>query len=1036
MLNALVRFSIRYRGIVVALGCAFLAYGIFSVYRVPYSDFPDFAPPEVAIQTEAPGLSSEQVEILVTQPIENSINGVSGIESLRSKSVQGLSVITVVFRFGTDIYRDRQAVSERLSPVAGELPGGVEPPLMTPLTTTTSWVMHVGLTSDKQSLMALRTLADWTVKPRLLAVRGVAEVEVNGGERRQLQVQFDPQKLVQFGVSVEDVLAAARQATGVRGGGFVETPNQRIVLQTEGQSLTAAQLAQTVVLHHEGGNVTLGDVARVADAPAPAIGAASIRGTPGVIMVVDSAYGANALEVTRGLDAALADLRPGLEAQGITLHSDVFRSADSIDIALHNVRQSLLVGSILVMVVLFLFLFNLRTAAISCIAIPLSLLAAVIALDMMGLSLNMMTLGGLSIAIGEVVDDAVIDVENIYRRLRENRALPHPLPAAKVALRASVEVRSAVVYATFAVLLVFVPVLSMSGLAGRLFYPLGLAYIWAIVASLIVALTVTPALCILLLGEADLAPQEPPAVHWLKRGYRKVLIVIDKAPRLLLASVALLVALGVASLFFLTQSFLPELREGDVTVHMTALPGTSLQESMRMGGLITQALLKIPSVKNVAQRAGRAELGTDTLGTHESEIDVNMQARDGKQVAATQEGIRKVLAEFPGPTLTSNGFLTERIDETLSGYTAPVVVNVFGSDLDQMDQEGAQIGALLNQVPGAAQVQIQSPPGTPEFAVRLRPDGVARWGFDPLQILDVVRTAYGGEVVGQIYDENRVFDVAVTLASGTRPPVSEIGSLPLRSPDGNFVTLNQVADIYQTSGRYVILHEGARRVQTITCNVQGRSVESFVNEARQRIARLRLSPGSYVEFAGTVEEQARSRRDLLMHSGLAGLGIILLLSMVTRSTRHLLLVLSNLPFALVGGVAAALLTGGNLSLGSLVGFVTLFGITLRNSIMLISHYEHLVEVEGRSWGLETALQGASERLAPILMTALVTGLGLLPLAIGSGDPGREIEGPMAIVILGGLVTSTLLNLLVLPTLALHYGKFQRPQPETGIDPIA
>ena len=832
MLNAIVRFSIRYRGIVVALGCAFLAYGILSVYRVPYSDFPDFAPPQVAIQTEAPGLSSEQVEILVTQPIENAINGVSGIDSLRSKSIQGLSVITVVFRFGTDIYRDRQAVSERLSTVAGELPSGVQPPLMTPLTTTTSWVMHVGLTSDKQSLMALRTTADWTVKPRLLAVRGVAEVEVNGGERRQLQVQFDPQRLVRYGVSVEEVIAAARQATGVRGGGFVETPNQRIVLQTEGQSLTAAQLARTVLLHHNGVNVTLGDVAHVTDAPAPAIGEASIRGTPGVILVIDSAYGANALEVTRGLDAALADLRPGLEAQGISVHADVFRSADSIDIALHNVRQSLLVGSVLVIVVLFLFLYNLRTAAISCVAIPLSLLAAVIALDFMGLSLNMMTLGGLSIAIGEVVDDAVIDVENIYRRLRENRALPHPRPPSRVALHASIEVRSAVVYATFAVMLVFVPVLSMSGLAGRLFYPLGLAYLWAILASLVVALTVTPALCLLLLGEADLAPQEPPAVRWLKKGYEAVLIKIEEAPRVLMAAVALLVALGIASLFFLSQSFLPELREGDVTVHMTAVPGTSLKESMRMGGLITSALLKIPSVKNVAQRAGRAELGTDTLGTHESEIDVNMQALDGKQVAATQAGIRQVLSEFPGPTLTSNGFLTERIDETLSGYTAPVVVNVFGNDLDQMDQEAAQIGAALNQVGGAAQIQIQSPPGTPAMAVRLRQDDVARWGFDPVQILDVVRTAYGGEVVGQIYDENRVFDLSVILASSHRPAISEIGDLPLRSPDGNFVMLKQVADIYQSSGRYVILHEGARRVQTITCNVQGRSVESFVDEAR------------------------------------------------------------------------------------------------------------------------------------------------------------------------------------------------------------
>ena len=1024
MLNAIVRFSIRYRGIVVALGCAFLAYGIISVYRVPYSDFPEFAPPEITIQTEALGLSPDQVEVLVSQPIENAINGVSGIDTLRSRSIQGLSVVTVVFRFGTDIYRDRQAVSERLSTVASELPSGVQAPLMTPLTSTTSWVMHVGLTSDKQSLMSLRTIADWTVKPRLLAVRGVAGVEVNGGETRQLQVQFDPQRIVQHGVSVEDIIASARQATGVRGAGFVETPNQRIVLQTEGQSVTAAQLARTVVFHRNGGNVTLGDVARVTDAPAPAIGAASIRGTAGIILVIDAAYGANTLEVTQGIDGALADLRPSLETQGISVHPDVFRAADFIDVALHNVRDSLLVGAVLVIVVLFSFLYNFRSAAISCIAIPLSLLAAVIALDKMGLSLNTMTLGGLSIAIGEVVDDAVIDVENIYRRLRENRASPNPRSSSRVALDASIEVRSAVVYATFAVLLVFMPVLTISGLAGRLFSPLGIAYIWAILASLIVALTVTPALCVLLLGNADLPPQEPPAVGWLKKGYHEMLLGIEKAPRLLMAAVGLLVALGIGSLFFLSESFLPELREGDVTVHMTAVPGTSLKESMRMGGLITTALLRIPSVVTVAQRAGRAELGTDTMGTHESEIDVNMQAVNGKQVATTQAGIRQVLAEFPGPTLSSNGFLTERINETLSGYTAPVVVNVFGNDLDQLDQEAGQISSVLGQVRGGAQIQIQSPPGTPEIAVRLRTDDVARWGFNPVQILDVVRIAYGSEVVGQVYEGNRVFDLSVVLASSNRPETSEIGALPLRSPDGNYVTLNQVADIYESSGRYVILHEGARRVQTITCNVQGRSVDSFVEEARERIRRLSFPADSYVEFSGTAEAQAQSRRDLLMNSSLAGLGIVLLLSVVTGNHRNLLLVLANLPFALVGGVGAALLTGGNLSLGSLVGFVTLFGITLRNSIMLISHYEHLVEVEGQAWGLDTMLRGASERLAPILMTALVTGLGLLPLAIGSGDPGREIEGPMAIVILGGLITSTLLNLLVLPTLALRYGRFE------------
>ena len=442
MLNAIVRFSIRFRGIAISLACASLVYGIFSLSRVPYDVFPEFAPPEVSIQTEAPGLSPEQVEVLVTQPVENAINGVSGIESLRSRSIQGLSVIVVVFRSGTDVYRGRQAVTERLSTVAKELPTGVQPPLMTPLTSSTTWVMEVGLTSDKQSLMTLRTIADWTVKPRLLAVAGVAGIEAVGGEVRQIQFQFDAQRLVQHGVSVEEVIAAARQATGVRGAGFADTPNQRIVLQTEGQSVTAAQLARTVLIHHSGANVTLGDVATVADAPAPIIGASAVAGKPGVILIVDAAYGSNTLEVTQGIDKALAELRPSLEAQGISIHPEVFRAADFIDVALHNVRDSLLIGAVLVVLVLFLFLFNFRTAAISCTAIPLSLLAAVIALDKMGLSLNTMTMGGLSIAIGEVVDDAVIDVENIYRRLRENRALPNPRSTFQVVLDASIEVRA------------------------------------------------------------------------------------------------------------------------------------------------------------------------------------------------------------------------------------------------------------------------------------------------------------------------------------------------------------------------------------------------------------------------------------------------------------------------------------------------------------------------------------------------------------------------------------------------------------------
>lgn len=1029
LLNAIVGFAIRFRGTVMALACALLFYGVYSLLNARYDVFPEFAPPEVSIQTEAPGLSSEQVEVLVTQPIENVINGVAGIDSMRSSSIQGLSVITVVFAGSTDIYRDRQVVAERLASVANALPSGVHAPLLTPLTSATSTVMQVGFTSGKLSLMSLRTFADWTIKPRLLAVQGVAGIEVYGGEVREIQFQFEPEQLVRYGVSVNDVIAAARQATGIRGAGFIETANQRLVLQTQGQSLTPAEIARSVFIHHNGASVTLGDVAHVADAPEPPFGAAAIRGQPGVILIVDAAYGSNTLEVTRGVDQALRDLQPSLAAAGIAVHPEVFRAADFITTSLHNVRNSLLIGAALVILVLFLFLFNTRTALISCAAIPLSLLAAVIVLAKMGMSLNTMTLGGLSIAIGVVVDDAVIDVENIYRRLRENRAAGNPRPVFDVIFDASLEVRSAVVYASFAVILVFFPVLTISGLAGRFFSPLGVAYIWAIVASLLVAVTVTPALCYLLLAHRDLPPQEPPLVHWIKGWYEGLLLRIERVPRLVMTLVAVLIAVGLAGAYFLSGSFLPELREGNITVHMMLAPGTSLAESLRLGNRVTSALRKIPNVVSVAQRAGRAELGTDIMDTNSSEIEVNVQASTGKQVALAQANINKTITQFAGAIFSSNTFLTERINETLSGFRAPVVVNVFGNNLSDLDREGQQVQQMLSRLPGATQVQLQSPPGLPQISVRLKKEDLVRWGFDPVSVLDQVRTAFGGQAVGQVYQGNRVFDVVVILAPRDRREVAEIGRLPLRSPDGRYVALSQLAAISVTPGRSIILHQGARRVQTITCNVAGRSVDSFVSEAEKRVRGLSLAPGSYVEFAGTAAAQAQSRRDLLVHSLLAGLGIVLLLSVVMGHWRNLLLVLANLPFALVGGVFAGWIAGGYLSLGSLVGFVTLFGITVRNSIMLVSHYEHLVAVEGMDWGLPAALRGASERLAPILMTALVTGLGLLPLAIGSGDPGREIEGPMAMVILGGLVTSTVLNLLVLPSLALRYGRFE-PQVES------
>jgi Cu/Ag efflux pump CusA len=651
-------------------------------------------------------------------------------------------------------------------------------------------------------------------------------------------------------------------------------------------------------------------------------------------------------------------------------------------------------------------------------------------MEWLGFTLNTMTLGGLAIAIGEVVDDAVIDVENILRRLRENAASDQPRSSFRVALDASIEVRSAVVYATFAVALVFAPILTLSGLAGRLFAPLGIAYILSIMASLIVALMVTPALSLTLLGRHRAERSEPGVTQWLKARYVRVLASVERAPRLVIAVVVLMTALGIGAVPLFTTSFLPELREGHFIIHMAAVPGTSITESLRIGGEVRAALSKLSFVRAVGQRVGRAEQSEDTWGPYYSEIDVDLKPMNGEAAESAQAEMRKTLSQFAGVTFSVKTFLTERIEETLSGYTAAVVVNIFGSDLNQLDEKAQQVARILGTVPGATELQLQSPPGTPQVAVALRPQQLARWGFDPVTVLSAVKTGFEGERVGQIYQGNRVFEVSVILPPDERNRIGSITDLPLKNSDGIYIPLGQLANVYQTSGHYVILHDGARRVQTITLNVAGRDINSFIQEAQRQIsAKVTFPAGMYTQFTGTAAAQAQSRHDLIVHSLLAGLGIVLLLSIVLMNGRNLLLVLANIPFALVGGVLAVFATGGMLSLGAMVGFVTLFGITLRNSIMLISHYEHLVAVEGIEWGFETAMRGAFERLAPILMTALVTALGLLPLAIGSGDPGREIEGPLAIVILGGLVTSTALNLLVLPTLALRYGRFERPVAE-------
>jgi CzcA family heavy metal efflux pump len=1024
VLKRIVQFSLRHRGVVVALGLVVIAYGLYVATRMKLDVFPEFAPPQVVVQTEAPGLSSEEVEQLVTFPIETGLNGTPGLKAIRSQSIQGLSIVTLVFRDDTDVFRDRQMVSERLGEVVGQLPQHTGPPRMGPLTSSTSLTLVMGLTSTNQTPMELRTFADWTFRPHLLSVPGVAKVDIFGGDIRQLQVQVKPDRLLAYGLSLDQVLAAAQQATGVRGAGYVDTFNQRIIVHTTGQALTPEQLGEVVLVPHEGLSVRLKDIADVREAPAPKFGDAQINGRSGVVLLTYAQYGANTMVVTRALEAALEGMEPLLAAEHIDLDAKLFRPANFIETSLRNVDHSLLIGAVLVALVLFLFLLDLRTAFISFVSIPLSLLAAVIVLNAFGASINTITLGGFAIAIGVVVDDAIIDVENILRRLRENSKSAAPRSLFSVVLEASLEVRSAVVYATFIVAMVFIPVLTMGGVQGRLFAPLGMAFILATFASLAVALTITPALCFVILSRVS-PHKEPNYVNWLKQKHQHWLGGVSRHPGTVIALV-LLVSLGaLAALPFFGGEFLPEFREGHYILHMAAVPGTSLTESIRLGKKVTAELLKNPHIRSVSQEAGRAENGEDPFGPQYSELHVDLRTLNGKEAEEVQAEIRKTLARFPGLSFQVMSFLAERMEETLSGTTAEFVINIFGNNLDELDRTAQQVRRLLTKVPGAVDINIAAQPGLPETVVRLRRDALLQYGFRPVDVLDAIQTAYQGTVVSQIHEGNEVFDVAVILDQKDRKKPETVGLLELRNAHGVTVPLRRLAEVHPGSGRYSEIHEGAQRLQQVTCDVQGRDVASFAAEVKRKISnQITLPAGAFVEYGGSAQAESQAKHELLVHSLLAGAGIVLLLALLFGSGRNLLLILANLPFALVGGVLAVLVTGGLLSVGSLVGFVTLFGITMRNSILMISHFEHLVRYEGMKWGFEAAVRGATERLVPILMTAIVTGLGLLPLALGSGEAGREIEGPMAIVILGGLVTSTLLNLLVLPTLALRYGRFE------------
>ena len=911
MLQSLVAWSLKHRSVVVALAALTLVVGIYASSKARLDVFPEFAPPQVIIQTECPGLAPLDVEQLVTIPIEMSVNGVPRLAKLRSQSVQGLSVITAIFLDGTDIYRARQQVTERLGELSGQLPAGVKSPRVAPLTSATGRLLSVGFTSDKVSPLDLRDRVQWLVRPRLL-LPGVAQITIMGGEVRQYQVHVNPEALAARQLTMTDVLDAVRQSSGIRGAGFLENDSQRINLRSEGQVVNIAELGESLVTTVAGAPVRLKDVAQVVEGPEPKFGDAQIDGTPGVVLTAYRQLEADTLDVTRRLEAELEKLQPVLERQGITYQPRLFRQADFIEHAVGNVAHSLWIGAALVAVVLFIFLFNLRTAFISLTAIPLSLLGAITVLWAFDVGLNTLTLGGLAIAIGEVVDDAIIDVENIFRRMRENSQTTEPRSVFDVVLAASLEVRGAVVYATFVVVLVFVPVFFLSGLQGRLFAPLGLAYILAVLASLVVALIVTPALSMLLLPRAG-QTHEPPFLRWLQTGYERLLRGMDRIWLLGVFGMAGLLALSIHALSQFGGAFLPELKENHFIIHARGLPGTSLRESLAMGKTLTKSLREEDAVKHVTQLVGRAELGEDTWGVEYSEIEVPLSGDRAADVRRTEQWLKDTAAKTPGVSTEVFTFLSERIKELLAGAPAALAVKIHGESLDDIERTAQDVAAMLNSVHGHVNVRIEAQTGVPELVTRIRSKDAARYGFRRVQILDALQTAYQGAEVGQVYHGPRTIDMRVLLDAKLRRDPEAVKYLWLTAPaqeknaEPTRVPLHKVADVFLSDGRFMIAHEGGLRRQQVTSNVQGRDNASFVAEVESKLAQLKLPEGVFYTLTGEHEARANAQRELFFWSALAGLGIFMLLWLAYGSFGRVLLILVNLPFAprrrRAGGVA-------------------------------------------------------------------------------------------------------------------------------------
>lgn len=1043
MLSSLIASSVRGRVVVLALCALLVAYGLRTARTAPLDVFPEFAPPKVEVQTEAPGLSTEEVESLISVPLENALNGTPGLKTIRSKSVLGLSSVVLLFEEGIDIHMARQYVQERVTAEAVRLPTVARQPVILQPLSSLSRVMKIGVSSSTLNQQDMTVLALWTIRPKLMSVPGVANVAIWGQRDKQYQVLVDPDHLRATGVTLDQVVRATQDATALDSGGYIDKPNQRLAVRHKAMVREPDDLARTVVAFQGNAPTRLGDVAKVQFGSPPPIGDAIIvaqpkggslpdEGTPGLLLIVEKKPDANTLEVTRQVEAALKELEPGLT--GVEVDPTIFRPATFIERAVANLSHALLIGCALVVVILLLFLFDIRTAIISLTAIPLSLVAAIVVLTAFGLPLNTMVIAGLVIALGEVVDDAIIDVENIHRRLslQNPDARPSPLTAFRIVVDASMEVRSAVVFATMIVIVVFLPIFFLDGIAGSFFRPLASAYILAILASLLVALTVTPALSYMLLAGRPVRHAEAPLARFLRRGYEQLLPRLLARPYQALGVILATFILSGAMATRFGSEFLPEFQETDFLMHYIAKPGASVEEMDRMTVLASRELRAIPGVRNFGSHIGRAEVADEVYGPNFTELWISIDP--DANYPATLTLIQQAMEGYPGMFCDVQTYLKERSKEVLSGTSYSIVVRLFGPDLPVLRAKAKEVEQVMATVAGVTNLKVESQVLLPQVEVRLRPEAAECYGLTPGHVRRATTTLLRGLKVGEVYEAQKRFDVVVWGHASCRDDLAALRALPIDTPAGVWVRLGEVADVLVAPMPNEVKREAASRRLDITCNVQGRDLGAVADDIETKVRQLTFEPGYHPQFLGEEAARRSASQRLYLLAALALCGVLLIIYADFQSWRLTLIVAFTLPFALVGGGVGVLLTGGVVSLGSLVGFVTVLGIAARNGIMMVSHFRHLEDHEGVSFGRALVLRGACERLTPILMTALATGLALLPLIISGQKPGHEIEYPLAVVILGGLVTSTLLNVFLLPPLYLRFG--QRTAGELPPDKIA